>query len=359
MRVHIYSILIALIYLGCSPVQHFVPINPPGKGQYEIRVGVDWALNKLMLPNPTFGMYYGLSDRDAIGVSAAALIIPNNVSYVRYWDGESVAGNFQLHLNSLIGGSLDPVVDIRAALTSRDSNTLHSLSAGLAYYQTPFLWQAFGRSSGLKKTLPVVGYTLQSNDFQMDIDFIPGTSRYLVEKTSREAGFLNRDARFLIADSGNFAGESEKVKDFGVGTSRKMMLFFTHDKVVNYDVNPNSVFGTQYTFFLRNGFRVDLFNRPPYPDCIPCGLEMRKARAFIGSPEHKVYWVSVSDNYGMGVATFIRELNIDNILKGYKNGGALNLEEGEDHLKKKLKRIDPFPHDFFFSVASRERKRKL
>jgi len=271
-----------------------VPSQPLLAGDTEGRVGVSFTTSNLAQFAVQGGVYWGLSDQDVLGLSFNSWVLPSRVSYARYFhtlDSGYWNGNVQAHIGSLLGGELNPVFELGAAVSYLDGNVDQTAKLGVGYFAPSWPSLFHPGPSSKRRIVPILAYQIYTKSVLAEVELIYGMSSQHMDS------FLNKNNRI------------------------KSGLVIRHD-----DIKQIEQVGIQYSeavwqVWLTNGDLITVSNRDPYSDCIGCSLDQKKLAAYLPSTDYRSLWIYRNHSESLQLLA----LNMYEILFHFENGGNLNL----------------------------------
>lgn len=280
--------------MGCAPVQTCVPGQPLLAGDYEGRIGVSFTTSNIANYAVQGGVYWGLSDQDVLGLTFNSWALPSRVSYARYFyalDHGHWNGNIQAHLGSLLGGELNPVLELDAAVSYSDGNVGHVAKVGMGYFGPAWFELIAKRTTLEGQVAPILGYQVHSKSVLAEVELIYGMSLHQVDN----------HLKYNKWDKGGLVVRHEDIKQI---------------EQVGKDYSE-----AVWEVRLVNGDMITIAGRDPYADCFPCAHGERWLSAYLPSTDYRSLWIYLNRSEGLQLLP----LNMHDVLSRFENGENLNL----------------------------------
>ena len=297
------------------------------KGENELRISLNFTLNKFSWHSLQFSAFHGITKNDVIGTSLNNFFIPNQISYAHYWQAQNNSQNIQLHFNDLIASNFNPSLELDLGFSYYSGDIYNNFKVGVGYYGTPILLSLFGNSIIKHKIVPIFGYRFQHKLFSADVQLIPGMTNYFI--------------RYYKDDYRKYVGQ--KAAEI---ITRNDRYVFSHSEVDTI-IKVNK----EYKIRFQSGDTLFIAERDPYADCITCGIDQRLHSEYLASESHNVYWIYWKDYRRKNQKPLMLELNMERIIENFMKGGDLELTEDENLTEETINRKNLYFHDFFFSIG--------
>ena len=289
------AIFILCFYLiGCAPVQTCVPGRPLRSGETEGRVGISFTTSNFAKAAIQGGVYWGLSDQDVLGLSFNSWVLPSRISYARYFNGPDSGywnGNLQAHLGTILGGEMNPVLEIGAAVSYSDRNLSQTAKAAVGYFAPSWLNLVAGSEIPPKRVVPIFAYQVQAQSVLAEIEIIYGMSRQHTEE-------------MLLTNNRNLGG-----------------LVLQHDDVKKVEQVGDVYAEAVWNIWLTNGDMITVSDRDPYADCFACSNWQKKLSAYIPTSGYRSLWIYLNHSDDLQLLA----LNMNDVLSRFDKGGDLSL----------------------------------
>lgn len=301
---------ICLFLISCGSSHHYAPIQPLTNSNVEGRISVSYSLSNFHSVVMQMGFYFKVSEQDMVGFSLQNFILPNSLSYVRFWERGSDAGNYQFHVNNLFTFNYSPTYEIRYALFNHQNDANQSFELGLGVYTTPLLVTISGQRIPFSIS-PIVGYQYRDKTIMAQAQYIYNYSRYKTKE-------------ILMYQHNNF--------DYQNSTWHKSgpKLVYDNNEITAFYKVPDLY--SKWVIKTSDSDSLVLAGRDPYPDCYACGKQKSDLSATIPDSTYKVYWLS-----GQHGGQYIILRNLQEVYSDYKEGKTVNLRTGKNYVNRSLR----------------------
>lgn len=314
-----------ILFLSCGSSHHFAPIRPMTNSNVEGRVSVSYSLSDFHSILMQMGFYFKITDRDMVGFSLQNFVLPNNLSYVRFWEQGNSAGNYQFHINNLLTGNYSPTYEMRYALFNDQREANQSFEMGLGIYATPLLHSLAGHRFPVSFS-PILAYQYRGPTIMAQAQYIFNYSRY-------------RTKEILLYQPNEFDYRNNTWQNAGP------KLVFESDEII--DIYRQSDLFTTWVIKTSETDSLVLSTRDPYVDCYACWKEKADLSATVPDSTYGVYWVSRNSG---GRYLILR--NLREALSDYHAGKTVDLRPSQNYVKQSLRSNIFFIDDLSISIGT-------
>ncbi len=327
---------------GCGTTQHLVPPMPLPKGQFEGRICIGYTTSGFGQFSAYMTGYAGIDNYNTLGFTLSGFIFPSSLSYIRYWPSASGSSTLQLHYNDLMGSTFNPTMELDYGFSASSAGNFHSGTVGFGFYTTPLLRYLLGQKVWQTDFVPIFGYQLRTGSMALEADMIYGQSKYFVRYYKASMGYL---------------ADTNRTED-----GRAHPITIAHSSVTRIiEIDPREIIAPGWIIEIDTIQSLVIASRDPYVDCMVCGWRTHQLSAYPASKMHKVYWVWKSQRgqeYSPQILSpMTMELNMDQVLRNYENGGDITLLTDADIVEQTLENVSSGLDDISFSISWKGRNK--
>jgi len=316
---------ICFFFFSCGSSHHFAPMGPMTDSNVEGRISVSYSLSDFHTIVMHMGFFFKVTKQDMLGFSLQNFVLPNSLSYVRFWERGNSTGNYQFHVNNLLTTNYSPTYEVRYALFNDQHDANQSFELGLGLYATPPLRAVMGQRFPFSLS-PIVAYQYRGETIMAQLQYIHNYSRY---KTNE----------ILIYQHNEYDYQNNAWYKIGP------KLVYEPDEIINFYELPN--LSKSWVIKTSETDSLLLSERDPYVDCYACGKEKSDLLATIPNSKHTVYWLSEKVGGQYLILRDIRQAYSD-----YQEGKIVDLRPEENYVNRSLRKNTFLIDDISISIGT-------